>query len=326
MLRTLEDLLASSKRPRVQGAMGWAQGMLWTLRDLLGSTKRQRVHVSLAQVRSAAMTVGRPAGSLSLEWGCFILGCDHKDSLGSQLDLCALVWLTRVSKGAHALYRGLVSRPLKSIGFKNPPTLLLEAYLPVRHLFPRQLNFDGEISPSLIFCRLKGVDLFAVEDISYLTINMWYERQRQQTSNVSFSINVAISADKAELCFCVYLLNMGRIMNSLTLFGWEIERRLISTYEDEEKDPQPPIQLTYIHSIMVFIIFGRMWRGKTGFMLGPSRNCRLTFKITAGYELITFVRDVIRTVYPAIAPSIPLCSSLHPADRENCETGDGGAA
>jgi hypothetical protein len=53
-----------------------------------------------------------------------------------------------------------------------------------------------------------------------------------------------------------------------------------------------------------------------------SSSCDFQFKLTEADALITFVRDLIRTVCPTIAPSIPLA----PPNMKDGEAGDGGPA
>ncbi len=114
---------------------------------------------------------------------------------------------------------------------------------------------------------------------------------------------------------------MRCFMQHVRFYSWK-KRNSVLAYEDAEGNPHPPIDGTRRHSFVTVRLFGRVWRGLSTDFILVSPSCKIYFKPTATDALITFVRDVIRTVCPTIAPSIPLA----PPKKEDGEAGDGCAA
>jgi hypothetical protein len=268
-----------------------ALGMLRTLEDLLGLSK-----------------------GLSLDWAHVVLSKDHHHFIEVRLDVFELVRLTRVSKQAHALYKDKLTALLKARVSKNPATRLLEAYLPERHRFPRP---PALVDQQPIFIRFDGRAVYRVEDVPYIRINIWDENRVGNP----FEICVGMSYNMLERCFSVQLNNMGCFMQHVRFYSWK-NRHSVLAYEDEEGNPHPPIDGTRRHSFVTVRLFGRAWRGLSTDFILTSPSCKIYFKDSATDALITFVRDVIRTVCPTIAPSIPLT----PPNMKDGEAGDGGAA
>jgi hypothetical protein len=117
------------------------------------------------------------------------------------------------------------------------------------------------------------------------------------------------------------LRDMAQITQCVRTFKWK-NRNSVPACEDEEKSPHPPIQWTESDTYVTVTLFGRVWRDLGTDVIDVIPSCRVYFKPTATDALITFVRDVIRTVCPTIAPSIPLA----PQNMKDGEAGDGGAA
>jgi hypothetical protein len=267
-----------------------ALGMLRTLEDLLGLSK-----------------------SPCLDWAHVILSQDHNHFIEMRLDVFELVRLTRVSKQAHALYKDKLTALLELSVSKNPATRVLEAYLPERHRFPRPLgNY-----PHRVFTRFNGLELLQLEDVPYVSIKLYDEKGFFDY----LEITVGMSYANAKPCLLVVLRDMTQITQCVRIFKWK-DRNSVPACEDEEKSPHPAIQWTERDTYVTVTLSGRVWRGLGTDMIDVIPSCHVYFKLTEADALITFVRDVIRTVCPTIAPSIPLA----PPNMKDGEAGDGGPA
>jgi hypothetical protein len=110
-------------------------------------------------------------------------------------------------------------------------------------------------------------------------------------------------------------------MANVQTYSWSY-RDLVPACADEAKSPHPPIDWGEGCTYVLVRMFWRVWRGTCSTFMGISSSCDFQFKLTEADALITFVRDLIRTVCPTIAPSIPLA----PPPKEDGEAGDGGPA
>jgi hypothetical protein len=296
-----------------------AQGMLRTIEDILGSRPPAEDLLVSNKRPCAPQPVGvGPAVPVDMGW----YFDDHKDSLGPRLDLCSLVRLTRVSRRAHAVYQGLVPPLLASVLSKNPFTRLLEAYMPERERFPKP---DLYMPAIFVGCRSKmGVsasgimeeDLRRVVNVNFLSINMWHKTP-DTLIDTTFTINVGKRQCMGPY-YWVSLDNMTPIMPYVTIVNRFQETHLIPT---DLGSAQPRLELRSYQTCVLIRLFGRVWVGTRNIISDEERNCFLSFNATAEDEIITFVRDVIRAVHPAIAPSIPLRGRVRPAE----EAGDGGS-
>ena len=268
-----------------------ALGMLRTLEDLLDISK-----------------------SPCLDWAQVILSPDHHHFIEVRLDVVELVTLTRVSKQAHALYKDKLMALLKAKVSKHPATRLLEAYMPERHRFLRPLD---QLQRDRIFTDSNGRVLIQAEDVECVCIHLW-------SGNIFIeNLHISVGEHKrmSERCFVVRLANIERIRGNIQTYSWSY-RDSIPACADEAKSPHPPIDFGENRTYVLLRMFWRVWRGTGSSMMPISSSCVFKFKLTEADALITFVRDVIRTVCPTIAPSIPLA----PPNMKDGEAGDGGPA
>ena len=267
-----------------------ALGMLRTLEDLLDMSK-----------------------SPCLDWAQVILSPDHHHFIEVRLDVVELVTLTRVSKQAHALYKDRLMVLLKAKVSKHPATRLLEAYMPELHRFPKLYKAQCD----RIFTDSNGRVLIQAEDVDNVIINLWISPMFID----NLRINVREHERMSERCFVVSLRNVAEIMANIQTYSWSC-RDLVPACADEAKSPHPPIDWGEGCNYVLLRMFWRVWRGTGNDMLPFASSCDFQFKLTEADALITFVRDLIRTVCPTIAPSIPLA----PPNMKDGEAGDGGPA
>jgi hypothetical protein len=242
-----------------------------------------------------------------------ILNPDHLHFIEVRLDVFELVRLTRVSKQAHALYKDRLMVLLKAKVSKHPATRLLEAYMPELHRFPKLYKPQCD----RIFTDSNGRVLIQAEDVDNVIINLWISPMFID----NLRINVREHERMSERCFVVRLRNVAEIMANIQTYSWSC-RDLVPACTDEAKSPHPPIDLGENRTYVLLTMFLRVWRGTGSSMMPISSSCVFKFKLTEADALITFVRDLIRTVCPTIAPSIPLA----PPPKEDGEAGDGGPA
>ena len=158
-------------------------------------------------------------------------------------------------------------------------------------------------------------DLHRVVNVNFLAINMWHKTP-DTLIDTNFTINVGRRQCMGPY-YWVSLDNMTPIMPYVTIVNRFQEPHLIPT---DLGSAQPRLELRSYQTCVLIRLFGRVWVGTRNIISDEERNCFLSFNATAEDEIITFVRDVIRAVHPAIAPSIPLRGRVRPAE----EAGDGG--